>query len=109
MIRQLEHRDRECRFPGCGTRRFTQAHHVIWWDRGGGTDLDNLVLLCFFHHKLVHEYGWGLERDRQGELRWFRPDGTGYRAGPGPPPEVAAESEAADRREPKPVLTASGF
>ena len=30
MIRQLRYRDRECRFPGCGSRRFTQAHHIVW-------------------------------------------------------------------------------
>ncbi|MGZ5327203.1 MAG: DUF222 domain-containing protein, partial [Actinomycetota bacterium] len=58
MLRQLRHRDRECRFPGCERRRFTNAHHVRWWSRGGRTDLDNLVLLCTFHHRLVHEGGW---------------------------------------------------
>ena len=41
MIRQIRFRDRECRFPGCGTRRFTEAHHIVWWGRGGRTDLDN--------------------------------------------------------------------
>src|SRR6059058_1325663 len=57
MMRQLRYRDVECRFPGCGARRFTQAHHIVWWKEGGPTDLDNLVLVCFFHHKLVHELG----------------------------------------------------
>jgi hypothetical protein len=45
MLRQIRYRDQECRFPGCGSRRFTQAHHIVWWERGGRTDLDNLVLL----------------------------------------------------------------
>ncbi len=85
MLRQLRYRDGECRFPGCGARRFTQAHHIVWWERGGSTDLDNLVLVCTFHHKLVHEYGWGIKRDHDGTLRWFHPDGRRYRAGPGPP------------------------
>jgi hypothetical protein len=57
MARQIRYRDRECVFPGCGARRFTQAHHIVWWDRGGRTDLDNLALVCGFHHKLVHEHG----------------------------------------------------
>ena len=48
VMRQLRYRDRECRFPGCGARRFTQAHHIVWWENGGRTDLDNLVLVCFF-------------------------------------------------------------
>ena len=48
-LRQLKYRDRECTFPGCGERRFTQAHHIVWWECGGPTDLDNLVLVCTFH------------------------------------------------------------
>jgi HNH endonuclease len=85
MLRQLRYRDLECRFPGCGARQFTQAHHIVWWKRGGTTDLSNLVLICTFHHKLVHEYGWKLRRDPGGELRWFRSGGAPYHAGPGPP------------------------
>jgi hypothetical protein len=82
MIRQIRYRDRECRFPGCGARRFTQAHHILWWSLGGRTDLENLLLVCSFHHKLVHEYGWSVKRDADGTVRWFRPGGTRYRAGP---------------------------
>jgi len=37
MSRQLRYRDAECTFPGCGARRFTQAHHVTWWEHGGKT------------------------------------------------------------------------
>lgn len=87
MMRQLRYRDGECRFPGCGSRRFTQAHHIVWWGDGGTTDLDNLVLICSFHHRLVHERGWKLRHDR-GEVRWFTPDGIPHgsdelaRAGP---------------------------
>ena len=84
MIRQIRYRDRGCVFPGCGTRVFTEAHHVVWWSKGGPTDLDNLVLICSFHHRLVHEYGWRLSRTPAGEVRWFRPDGNRYRAGPSP-------------------------
>ncbi|MGZ5353545.1 MAG: DUF222 domain-containing protein [Actinomycetota bacterium] len=82
MVRQVRHRDRECRFPGCGARRFTEAHHVVWWRHGGRTDLDNLLLICSFHHRLVHEHGWSVKRDADGAVRWFRPDGVRYRAGP---------------------------
>jgi hypothetical protein len=82
MLRQVRYRDKGCRFPGCGTRAFAQAHHIVFWRDGGRTDPDNLVLLCSWHHKLVHEYGWWIKGGAQGELRWYRPDGTHYRAGP---------------------------
>jgi hypothetical protein len=85
MIRQLRYRDIECRFPGCGARRFTVAHHIRWWEHGGRTDLDNLLLVCTFHHKLVHEYRWSVRRDSDGTVFWFHPDGSPYRAGPAPP------------------------
>jgi len=98
MLRQLRYRDQECRFPGCGARRFIQAHHIGWWERGGRTDLDNLVLVCSFHHRLVHEYGWAVRRDQDGIVLWFGPDGTRYRAGPSPPRE---------RVERQPVLSAA--
>lgn len=89
MMRQLRHRDGGCRFPGCGVRRFAQAHHIVWWERGGATDLDNLLLVCSFHHKLVHEHGWSI-RGRATEERWLRPDGSTFVAGPGPPGETVA-------------------
>ena len=82
LLRQVRFRDAGCRFPGCGTRGFTQAHHIVFWRDGGGTDLSNLVLLCSWHHKLVHEYGWWIKGDAEAELRWYRPDGARYRAGP---------------------------
>jgi hypothetical protein len=99
MMRQLRYRDRECQFPGCGSRRFVQAHHIAWWEKGGRTDLENLALICTFHHRLVHEYGWRLCRDRDGTVRWFLPTGTRYCAGPGPPAETS---------QPEPVLSATG-
>jgi len=84
MVRQVRYRDRECRFPGCGAHRFTEAHHIVWWGRGGRTDLDNLLLICAFHHRLVHEHGWSIRREADGEVGWFHPDGARYRAGPSP-------------------------
>lgn len=44
MMRQLRYRDSECRFPGCGTRRFTHAHHIVWWKRGAGP----ISTICFW-------------------------------------------------------------
>ncbi len=91
MLRQLRYRDSGCRFPGCGTRRFAQAHHIVWWGKGGRTELDNLLLVCSFHHKLVHELGWGIRREEAGEITWVTPEGIPYRAGPGPPEQEIVE------------------
>ncbi|MGZ5214442.1 MAG: DUF222 domain-containing protein [Actinomycetota bacterium] len=105
MIRQVRYRDRGCRFPGCGTLAFTEAHHVRWWRHGGRTDLDNLALICSFHHRLVHEHGWSVRRHGDGTLHWFTRDGTRYRAGPGrpalsdPEPRVAGEVQTEPFRE----------
>jgi hypothetical protein len=83
--RALQSRDKSCTFPGCHHTRFVDAHHIKHWSAGGETSLDNLMLLCSQHHKLVHEGGFAIERDYQN--RWFfkRPDGRavpacGYRA-----------------------------
>lgn len=61
--RALVARDRHCRFPHC-TRppMMTHAHHVHHWVDGGATSLDNLVLLCGHHHRLVHAGPWQITR-----------------------------------------------
>ena len=62
LRRLLEARDEEtCCFPGCERRRHLQAHHRRHWAHGGETSLDNLVLLCWHHHRLVHEGGFTIE------------------------------------------------
>jgi hypothetical protein len=57
LRRVLEHRDRCCAVPGCGAARGLHAHHIRHWEDGGPTDLDNMVLLCPFHHRLHHKGG----------------------------------------------------
>ena len=73
--RALVARDRRCAFPGCEHKRFVDAHHVRHWSAGGETSLDNLMLLCSQHHKLVHEGGFAIERDYQNHWFFKRPDG----------------------------------
>jgi len=70
LRRALQHRDRGCRFPGCGLR-FTQGHHLRHWANGGPTTLSNLALLCRWHHRAVHEGGFQVQRlaDRELEFR----------------------------------------
>ena len=55
LRRALEYRDKCCRVPGCGATRGLHAHHVIHWENGGLTELENLVLVCPYHHRLHHQ------------------------------------------------------
>lgn len=83
LKRALWARDRGCTFPGCHRRR-VDAHHLVDWAKGGETGLDDMTLLCRYHHVLVHEGGFSVWRDERGELCFRRPDGRmiprgGYR------------------------------
>jgi hypothetical protein len=74
LRRALLHRDRGCRFPGCGTP-FVQGHHIRHWAQGGPTTLSNLACLCRRHHRAVHEEGYRVDREPDGELSFRCPDG----------------------------------
>jgi hypothetical protein len=74
-----------CRFPGCESRR-TDLHHIQHWVNGGRTDLDNLISLCPYHHKLVHDRGYLIAASPPGGFSFSRPDGTPLPACP-PLPE----------------------
>jgi hypothetical protein len=76
LKRALETRDGGCRFPGCTHKRFTEGHHVKHWAHGGETKLSNLSTLCRFHHRLVHEGGFGLKTTDDGLFVFTRPDGS---------------------------------
>jgi hypothetical protein len=85
LRRALLARDRHCTFPGCHRTRYVQSHHVHHWIDGGETSVDNLVLLCRRHHRLLHEGGCRIRRDYQGEHYFVRADGRviprcGYRS-----------------------------
>jgi hypothetical protein len=82
--RALRSRDRGCVFPGCTNQRFVDAHHIRHWSAGGETSLDNLLLLCTRHHRLVHEGGFSIAKDYLDRWYFRRPDGIavpecGYR------------------------------
>jgi len=77
----LKTRDRGCRFPGCPVPvRRTHAHHLQHWAQGGGTDLSNLVSLCGFHHRRLHEGAYSIRRERDGSLRFEARNGQPIRA-----------------------------
>jgi hypothetical protein len=75
LRRLLKARDKGCRFPGCANSRYIDAHHIHHWANGGETRPSNLVSLCRFHHRSVHEGGIRIERLDDGALRFVRPDG----------------------------------
>ncbi|MFP3905788.1 MAG: HNH endonuclease signature motif containing protein, partial [Acidimicrobiales bacterium] len=66
-------RDLACRGFGC-ERTIRQIHHIHHWSDGGPTNLDNLVGLCWEHHRLVHEGGWNIEGNPNGEITFISPD-----------------------------------
>lgn len=84
----LERDSYVCSFPGCEHGRFLYMHHIIHWLFGGPTELDNLLTLCHFHHKLIHEYRWSVTLDTHQRPIWFRPGGRVYAPGPEPPTGV---------------------
>ena len=80
--REVMRRDRHCRFPGCANVTFTNVHHIVPWKPGGRTDLDNLALLCVFHHGLVHRKGWTMIGQRQRRAQLRRPERPGHDLAP---------------------------
>lgn len=74
--RALRSRDRGCRFPGCTRTHHLEGHHIQHWSQGGDTALENLVQLCYHHHRLVHEEGFLVARADDGAFRFTRSDGT---------------------------------
>jgi hypothetical protein len=80
--RALWLRDQCCRFPGCMNQRYVHGHHIKHWLHGGPTSLDNLVLLCSFHHRQVHEAGFTLTLLPDGEVEVRTPTGIPLSAHP---------------------------
>jgi hypothetical protein len=73
--RALKRRDHGCRFPGCTCSRFVDAHHITHWADGGETSLNNLVLLCRRHHRMVHEEGFSIHSQAGGQVIFADPQG----------------------------------
>jgi hypothetical protein len=91
-----------CAIPGCPTRfDRCKLHHVVWWEHGGATDLDNLLPLCVRHHHNVHDDEWHLTLRPDRQLTIDLPDGTHQTTGPprrGPthPPPRRSSNEPVD-------------
>ena len=76
MRRLLKARDRGCRFPGCTHQHYNDGHHIKHWAEGGETSIANLVQLCRYHHRLVHEGGFGCEKTTDGRIVFKNQDGN---------------------------------
>jgi len=67
-------RDRHCAFPGCSRLPVAcDAHHIVHWADGGGTSLDNLVLLCRSHHTMIHTTPWEVRLNPEDHAPEFLP------------------------------------
>jgi hypothetical protein len=78
LRRALNARDRGCRFPGCSNTHYVDAHHIHHWAKGGETKLSNLVQLCRFHHRQVHEGRVVVQILDDGAVRFVKPNGQSF-------------------------------
>jgi hypothetical protein len=84
MKRALLGRDKCCRFPGCSHDKWLDAHHVMHWADGGDTGMDNTLLLCSTHHRLLHEGGFTIQKNFAGEWYFRNDDGKALPQFPAP-------------------------
>ena len=99
--RALQIRDHGCRFPGCCESRYVDAHHVQHWCDGGETRLDNLVLLCRHHHRLLHQQGYEIVRHGEQQFEFLTPAGESMQTALAPQflsaEDMASETLAIER------------
>ena len=77
--RAVEARDGgRCTFPGCERDMYLECHHIVHREHGGSNDVSNLQLLCWTHHKLIHEGGWSIRDQAGAKATWVRPDGSPF-------------------------------
>jgi hypothetical protein len=77
LRKALKVRDKHCQWPGCERdASYCDGHHLVHWIDGGSTDLDNLVLLCRRHHRMVHEGHWQLIKTDEGQVVAIAPTVT---------------------------------
>jgi hypothetical protein len=81
---EIRRRDKGCRFPGCGCKNVTDVHHVVWASKQGPTKMSNLLTLCVGHHSRVHELGWKMDGDANGEVRFISPQRRTFVSSPSP-------------------------
>jgi hypothetical protein len=98
QYRAIMIRDGGCRMSGCDAGpEDCQAHHITYWENGGHTDLRVGIAICrgAGHHRLIHEGGWTISGDPNGEITFHDPGGN-------------ARGASRPRVPPKPILTRAG-
>ena len=80
-------RDHHCTFPGC-TRPpvMCHAHHIRHWADGGDTALNNLVMLCGAHHRVIHDTPWQVRLATDARPEFQPPPPRHTTSGEPPPP-----------------------
>src|SRR5258708_4598469 len=83
-MRALRVRDKGCRVPGCDRQvNWSNPHHIVYRPRGRPDNLENLVLLCYYHHRQVHEGGWQVVKVGR-EFQFLPPERVVMRRARGP-------------------------
>jgi hypothetical protein len=98
QYRAIMIRDGGCRMPGCDAGpEDCHAHHTDYWENGGRTDLNVGIALCrgAGHHRLIHEGGWTITGDTNGEVTFHDPNGN-------------TRGTSRPRKPPDPILTRTG-
>ena len=92
QTRAIIARDRHCQYPGCtAPPGIGEIHHCLWWYHQGRTSTDNGVLLCWWHHTVVHQRHLRISQrgDRSDSSRWIFTDLDGRDLALVPPPGLA--------------------
>ncbi len=98
LSRIVRTRDKGCRFPECERTLWLQAHHIHHWSEGGPTDLDNLITLCGYHHRLIHHDGWAIDGNPNHQVTWITKWGTKFERHPRWPGIKLIKERAANPR-----------
>ena len=101
LRRRVGQRDGCCRFPGC-ERAIRHRHHIHWWSRGGPTNANNLVGLCWWHHHCVHEGGWTITGNPDNEITFTSPYGRELHSKPTHSEATSANAPSVTRPTPQP-------
>ena len=74
--RTVLQRDQSCCFPACNSRLNLHIHHIVEWGggRNGTTDVINLIAICGWHHRIIHDQRWTITGQPGGALAFTRPE-----------------------------------